>query len=185
MTKSLSVAAQDQVEARSGIDDVVAGAALDVVVTAEVADDVVAVATVDDVVAGAALHRIVAAVAEQCVVADAGDEGVGVVCAAEDHVLVARVLQVVIGPRRRRVVANDQRGQDAAADRIVSALVGQRIGIIQVRIELLRLIDLEDQAGCREHVGRQMRRVGVGHDHVGERIVLDLAEEVQAFERGR
>ena len=49
-------------------------------------------------------------------------------------------------------------------------------------VELPGLVDLEDQAGRREHVRRQMRRVGVAHDHGGEGIVLHLAEQVQAVE---
>ena len=77
------------------MDDVVAGAGLDVVVAAAVLDDVVAVATVDDVVAEAALEPVVAAVAEQRVVADAGDEGVGLLGAAEQDVVVAGVAQIV------------------------------------------------------------------------------------------
>ena len=43
-------------------------------------------------------------------------------------------------------------------------------------------VDLEDQARGREHVRRQMRRVGVAHDHRGEGVVLHLAEQMQAVE---
>ena len=52
----------------------------------------------------------------------------------------------------------------------------------QVRIELLGLVDLEDEAGRREHIRRQVRRVGVAHDHRGEGVVLHLAEQMQAVE---
>ena len=49
-------------------------------------------------------------------------------------------------------------------------------------VELPGLVDLEDQARRREHVRRQVRRVGVAHDHRGEGVVLHLAEQVQAVE---
>ena len=89
------------------MNDVVAVAALDVVVAAAVADDVVAVAAVDDVVAEPALELVVAAVAEERVVADAGDQGVGVLGAAEHDVLVAGVAEIVgVGAGCRRVVAD-------------------------------------------------------------------------------
>ena len=50
------------------------------------------------------------------------------------------------------------------------------------RLYCLRLVDLEDQAGRREHVRRQVGRVGVAHDHRGEGVGLHLAEQVQAVE---
>ena len=46
--------------------------------------------------------------------------------------------------------------------------------------ELLCRIDLEDQCGRLEHVGRQMLGVGVEHDELRERVVLELGAEVQA-----
>ena len=177
--KSGARAAHDQVEARAAMDDVVAVAGLDVVVAAEVPHDVVAVAGIDDVVAGAALEIVVAAVAEDRVVAFAGDDDVVAFGAAEHDVLVARVLQVVrVRAGRRRVVANHQRRQDAAADRVGALEVAVTIEIVV----LPALIHLEDQTRSREHVRRQVRRVGVGHDHFGERVVLHLAEQVQAVE---
>ena len=68
--------------------------------------------------------------------------------------------------------------EDAVADR-VGAL--QSAVAIQV-VELPGLVDLEDEAGGREHVRRQMGRVGVAHDHGCEGVVLHLAEQVQAVE---
>ena len=193
----LAAAAHDQVEARAGMDDVVAVAGLDVVVAAAVDDDVVAVAAVDDVVAEAAFEPVVAAVAKERVVADAGDQDVVGFGAAEDDVVAAGVAQIVgVRAGGRRVVADDQRRQDAAASgscrdcrRFVdtdrqgsSAGCRLRRQSHPGRVELLGLVDLEDQAGRREHVRRQMRRVGVAHDHGGEGIVLHLAEQMQAVE---
>ena len=54
--------------------------------------------------------------------------------------------------------------------------------ISKAGIVLLCLVDLEDQPGGREHVGRQVRRVGVAHDHRREGVVLHLAEKMQPVE---
>ena len=178
--KSWPVIAHDQVEARAGMDHVVAGAGLDVVVAAAVVDDVVAVAAVDDVVAEAAFEPVVAAVAEQRVVADAGDEDVVPVGAAEHDVVVAGVAQIVrLGAGGGRVVADDQRREDAAAERDRCSRASPSPSR---SLNCLALVDLEDQARGREHVRRQMRRVGVAHDHGGEGVVLHLAEQMQAVE---
>ena len=112
---------------------------------------------------------------------------------------LAGVAQIVgVRARRRRVVADDQRGQDAAAGRVDAEIVGALVHvgrerivadavsapavIRRGRIVLLGPVDLEDQARRREHVRRQMRRVGVAHDHRGEGVVLHLAEQMQAVE---
>ena len=79
-----------------------------------------------------------------------------------------------------RVVADDERRQDAAARR--GSVLSQRIAVAIQVVELPGLVDLEDQARRREHVRRQMRRVGVAHDHGGEGVVLHLAEQVQTVE---
>ena len=120
----LASATHDKVQSRTGMDDVVAVLALDVVVTTAVHDDVVTGAAVDDVVAEAAFQPVVAAIAKQRVVANAGDEdvvaarveGVAGVGAAENDVIAAGVAQIVcICADGCRVVADDQRRQDAAA----------------------------------------------------------------------
>src|SRR5262245_3309288 len=45
---------------------------------------------------------------------------------------------------------------------------------------LLRLIDLEDEARRREHVGRQMAGVGVLKDQLGKGFVFHLGEQMQS-----
>ena len=94
--------------------------------------------------------------------------------------VVAGIAQVVeFRAGRRRVVAKDKRGQQAGAG---------RIGVLEsaVAVEIVELpvhaVDLEDEAGSREHVRRQVGRVGVAHDHCGEGIVLHFAEQMQAVE---
>ena len=161
-------------------------------------DDVVAVAAVDDVVAEAALEPVVAAVAEERVVADAGDQDVvPLVGAAEQRrgrrrcsadswcpgPAVAGLLRMTSGVRMPpptghcRVVG----ASSTSCQRIVTRSPSDP-AITPVRIVLLGLVDLEDEAGRREHVRRQMRRVGVAHDHGGEGVVLHLAEQMQAVE---
>ena len=66
-----------------------------------------------------------------------------------------------------------QRREDAAAGRIARQ---------ESRIPLLGLIDFEDEAGSREHVGRQVAGVGIEADQLGEGVVLHLREQVQAVE---
>ena len=182
-------AADDQVEAVAALDNVVAVVALQDIVAADIRNDVVAGAAFDVVVAVAALEPVVAAVAPQRVVADAADEDVvaaGIervagVGAAEDDVVAARVLEVVgICPLGRWIVADDKR-----IERVESG------GVLMDRVvppvepearELLALVHLQDEGGCGEHVGRQVRGVRVRHDHLGERVVLELGQEVETGE---
>ena len=81
-------------------------------------------------------------------------------------------------PRSPGLLRRTSRGEDATTS---------GVGLLHhpVAIEIIvlpGLIDLENEAGRREHVGRQVRRVGVAHDHGGEGVVLHLAEQVQAIE---
>ncbi len=164
-------AAEDQVDAIAGLDDVVAVIPLNVIVAAGVGDDVVAGPGANEVVAVAALDAVIAAIAPDRVVADTGDQNVVAIGAAEHDVLIAGVLQIVeVGPNRAGVVADDQRSEEAVAN---------GIGIAEITVELPRLIDLEDQARRLEHETRQMCGVGVRHHHLGERVVLELGDEVE------
>ena len=52
----------------------------------------------------------------------------------------------------------------------------------EARVPLLGLVDLEDEAGRREHVRGQMAGVGVEADHLGEGVVLHFGEQMQAVE---
>ena len=118
--------------------------------------------------------------------------------------LVAGVAQVVgVGARGGGVVPNHQSNEGSAAQRIligrgnvVGRLIAQRQGVVaqyavqpreieDVRVELLGLIDLKDEARRREDVGRQVRRVGVEHHQFGEGVVLHLGEEVQPRQAGQ
>ena len=170
----LAFVGDHQVDALAGVDRVVAAAGAHDVVAEQVGDDVVAVAADVLVVAGAAFHAVVAAVAVEGVVALAGDEGVVLVGAAQQDVVGAGVAQVVrLNSGGRRIVAHDQRGEDAAAD---------RIGPEKPRVPLLALVDLEDEAGRGEHVRGQMAGVGIEADHLGEGVVLHFGEQMQAVE---
>ena len=183
--KSLPGPAEDQVEA-AAVDDVVACLALDDVVAADVGDDVVAVAAVEVVVAEAALDPVVAAVAIERVVAVAGDEDVVAGRAAEHDVLGARVLEVVrVRARRGGIVADHQRREDRCRRiGIGRQVVGRAQDAVRARddarLNCLRRVDLEDEGRRQEDERRQVRRVGVGHDQLGERVVLQLGEEVHA-----
>ena len=122
----------------------------------------------------AAFEPVVAAIAVEGVVALAGDEGVGLVGAAQEDVVGAGVAQVVrLDSGGRRIVAQHQRGEDASAGRIVRA---------EARVPLLGLVDLEDEAGRREHVRGQMAGVGVEADHLGEGVVLHFGQQMQPVE---
>ena len=130
--------AEIRFEAVAALDDVVAVVALEDIVAAHVGDDVVAGAAHDVVDAVATLEPVVAGIAVERVVADAGDEDVVAGRAAEDDMVVAGVLQVVrVRARGTGVVANDQRGENRPAGRVVVA-VGAEAG------ELPALVDLED-----------------------------------------
>ncbi|EWS64330.1 hypothetical protein Y695_02424 [Hydrogenophaga sp. T4] len=120
----------------------------------------------------ATLDAVVAFVTPDGVVADAGDEDVIAAGAAQHHVFVTGVLQVVaIRARRGRVVADDQGHQGIGA---------HRVGIAEVAIELDTLVHFQDQAWGLEHQGRQVHRIGVERDQLGERIVFQFREEVRA-----
>ena len=85
-------------------------------------------------------------------------------------------------PAGGRIVADNQWRQDAGADDRISVLL-KRLAIADLKVVvLLALIDFQNEAGGREHVRWQMRRVGVAHDHGGEGIVLHFAEQMQAVE---
>ena len=171
------------------MDGVVAVAPLKVVVAAQVRHDVVARTAEDHVDAVAAIEPVIAGVAVERVVADAGNDRVIAGGAAEDDVILAGVLEVVrIRRLRSGIVPNHQPDGIIRCQEVVGALIFWCRGIVKqdaVRtgdhtlVVLPRLVDLEDEAGCREDVAREMRRVGVGHDQLRERVVLQLAEEVE------
>ena len=175
----LAGTAEHEVEARSGMHHVIARTGLDVVVAACVLDDVVAVATIDDVVAEPALELVVAGVAEEGIVADTGRNDVIAGGTAHHHVIVARIAKIVaVRAGSSRIVTHDERGQDTTADRVATLE-----GTVAVQIvELTGRVDFEDEAGRREHVRGQVRRVGIAHDHGGEGVVFHLAEQVQTVE---
>ena len=58
-----------------------------------------------------------------------------------------------------------------------SALTGSALP--ETLVELQRLIDLEEVARRRKDERRKMLHVGARHHHLGERIVLQLGEEVE------
>src|SRR5262245_413775 len=194
----IAKAAEDQVDALAAVDDVVARLALKVIVAADVRDDIIAGAADDDVVAVAALELIVAAVAIERVVALAADENVIAGGAAEDDMLVAGVPEVIrVQARSRRVVANDIRLKKLVADGIgipvnavrANDVVGGslnaiRTGFVQTG-ELPRRVDLENKARRGEDVGRQVGGIGIRHDQFGERVVLQLGEEVETCKAGQ
>ena len=93
--------------------------------------------------------------------------------------LVAGVTQVVgIGAGGCGIVTMDELRNKTSCDRIVTLEIAVAIQVV----ELQGLVNLQDEAGRREHVRRQMRRVGVAHDHRGEGVGLHLAEQVQPIE---
>ena len=133
---------------------------MDLVVTAHVLDDVVAVAAEEYVVAESAVETVIAAVAVEGVVAVARDDDVVTRRAAEDNVVVARILQIVrVRAGRAWIVADDQRNLDAvdfdtagrigiAIDEVGADYVVRRalnaIGTCFVEASmLLRRVDLE------------------------------------------
>ncbi|MCY1526544.1 hypothetical protein D9M68_615750 [compost metagenome] len=88
---------------------------------------------------------------------------------------VARVAQVGgLHGRGRGIVTDHQRGEFGAAFGRVAVTVHADAG------ELAQRVDFEDQARGREDVGRQVRRVGVEHHQLGEGVVLQFGEEVEA-----
>src|SRR5262245_34350311 len=166
---------EEQVEAVAALDDVVAVVALEDVVAADVGDDVVAGAALDVVDAVTALEAIVAAVPPKRVVTDARDEDVGLVGAAQDDVVHPGVPEVVgVLDGRGWVVADDE-GQEGS-----TALYRIIVAVEAEAGELPRLVDLEDEGRRRKDVGGQMEGVGVEHDELRERVVLELGEEVHA-----
>ena len=90
------------------------------------------------------------------------------------------------GPAVAGLLRIDERREDArrrSTDCRRSSMRSSRyVRLPSQVVELLGLIDLEDQARGREHIRRQMRRVGVAHDHGGEGVAFHLAEQVQAVE---
>src|SRR5262249_23137752 len=85
---------------------------------------------------------------------------------ADDHVLVAAVLEIVtVRTRGRRIVADH---------------IALGIETVETLVELSALVDLEEEARGGEDVAGQMRGAGVRHDQLGERIVLQFGEEVHA-----
>ena len=94
--------------------------------------------------------------------------------------VVAGIAQVVeFRAGGRRVVADDKRGQQAGAGRIGVLESAVAVEIVELAVHA---VDLEDEAGGREHVRGQVGRVGIAHDHCGEGIVLHFAEQMQAVE---
>ena len=161
-----------------------------------VGDDVVAGAAEDHVVAVAAFEPVVAAVAIERVVANAGDEGVVARRCRRARRDPRRCMQVVrVGTCRIGVVADHQRDERAVAERIGSrqadcprsrpcGVADRRAGCRRDRdarlVELPRLDRPRGEGRRREHVARQVGGVGVRHDQLGERVVLELGEEVEA-----
>ncbi|MNQ38892.1 hypothetical protein D3C85_524870 [compost metagenome] len=168
------------------MDDVVAVAAMNGVVAAHVGDDVIAVAPDHEVVAVATFEAVIGTVAIERVVAVAGNENVIDGRATEHHMVFAGVLQVVgIRADRRRVVPNDQRREEDAADRI--GITGQVVDGAHdaVRtgnhtlVELPGRVDLQGKGRSQEHDSWEVGRIGVGHHQSRERVVLQLGDEVQ------
>ncbi len=112
----LAFVGDDQVDALAGVNGVMAAAGAHDVVTEQVGDDVVAIAADVLVVACPAFEPIVAGIAVDRVVTLAADDGVGLVGTAQQDVVGAGIAQVVrLHPCGRRIVAEHQRSEDAAA----------------------------------------------------------------------
>ncbi len=174
----VAITGEDEIaEAVAGVDDVVAGFAVDEFGIAAAPDDVVAVAAVQAVDAVAADDVVIAAVAPDGVVAEVADQDVGTVGTAEHHVLAAVEGQHVV------VDGAIEQHAGAALDHVENdvGIVVDRVGRV-----LQRLVDLERELRRREHQSRKVgvarsTEVGVGHDDRGERIVLELGQEVHAL----
>src|SRR5262249_37022567 len=187
-------AGDDEVLARAADNDVVAGRADEDVVAFLAVQRVVAATTDENIVAGTAEQHVVAGTAVQPVLATvavkrvtgvaadqdvvaAGVEGVARIGATKDGApnQVTVVSEIVgVGAHRVGVVAHDQRNEGVGADG-----VGMAVGA-QAGVELLRLVELEEKVRRLEDLARQMRRIGVRHDQVGERVVLELGQEVHS-----
>ena len=179
-------AADDQVEAVAAVDDVVAVVALEDVVAADVGDDVVAGAAFDVVVAVAALEAVVAAVAPERVVAVAGDQDVVAVGAAEHDVLVAGVLR---GSWCRRPAWPGCRGSPAAIScRRIG--IGRVIRVRRCRPDRVASLNCRVWSTSRMKPGVENTSAGrcvasvLRHDQLGERVVLQLGEEVECRRGG-
>ena len=60
-----------------------------------------------------------------------------------------------------------------------------RPGTRPCAVELLRLVDLEREADRLEDIARQVHGVGIRHDHLGERVELELVAEAKPAVRSR
>ena len=179
----------DEVDALAGADDVVAAVGADFVVAELVGDDVVAVAAEGEVVADPAFDAVVAAIAVERVVTLIADEDVATRGAAEDNVLAADELQVVV------VDVVDGCGvtievESAIADDLLVAVDGAQpriepigdafgIEVAEAVVVLLGLVDLELVVHRLEDVTRKVGGVGVAGDHFRELVVLELRGQVQ------
>ena len=146
---------EDQVDPRAAVDGVVTRPAVDDVRTEEVGDGVVPGAAVDRVVAHAALEAVVAAVAPDRVVTLAAADALRSVGAVDDDVLVA-----VPPPLAAHL---DQAGRP-------------RLG---------QVAQVDDEVRAGEQVRGQVARVRVALDQLGERVVLELGQQVQALRPGQ
>ncbi len=176
-----AVAAEEQVEARAAVDGVVAGAALEGVGAVGVGDDVVAVTAEHDVVAAVAVDDVVARTApEGVVVGSTGDpvhtrgavvDGLSVEAAGVDGVGGA------VGDRPVGLALQQQ---------VLVALGGGVVGDVGTELRealggAVEVGELEPAVDGREGVGLQgVGAVGVALDHLGERVALELREEVHA-----
>ena len=128
----LAIIAHNQVEARAGVHDVVTRARLDIVVATGVGDDVVAIAAIDDVVAETTFELVVAAIAEERIVAHTSNNNV---CARYHQGPHGR-RQYSAGSwsqgRCARIIADNERREDAFTNRIVLSSVAIAIEIVEL-----------------------------------------------------
>ena len=177
----LALVAEDQRQAAAAMDDVVALVAVEEVgladIGAGVGDDVVAFAAEHLVDAVAGLDDVVSALAPDGIVAAAGDDRVGILRAADDEVLVAVDADVFGHAVKIGVPAFDKLGE---------RLEG-RVVVDRIRPQLLAEVHFQDRhLEAREEVSGHHRRVGVAeigvaHRQLGEGVVLEFIEQVEAL----
>ena len=161
---------------------VVAVASLERVVAGRVVEDVVAEATDQVVDAVTSLHPVVAAVATDGVVALAGPDPV--------------VHRRVGAGRQRRVAAVDAVEDHVRGSGVPERAVGhpceQRRLVPVLRCDVVghtpggaEVGHLEHEVRPGEDVCRQRGHVGVAHDELGERVALELRQQVEARGAGQ
>ena len=159
-------------ETSSRRDRVVARTTLDDVVTVEVLEDVVAGTTDEMVSTVTTLDSVIAPVSANGVVTFAGEDPVpGVVATVEDHMLRS-------GESDHRPVRARDPGQVGLSGLVD---IGSRRVIDDGSSDRTQVRQVENQVRPREDVGRKALDVGVASHQLGERVALELDEQVEAL----